>query len=187
MWRYVVPFVLLSSLAVEGSAQTIYKCSDGGGVSYSSSPCSGKPTKELHFVPPSPEQRAAAQRAIDDVQRQVEQQNEWSRIRREAELAARVQQPPPSNASRYQPTDPSLNEKVMVHTRQGWDYKTRGQLIAEEEARAARRSGAASPATAPATRTDQYGNTWLNQGGTAFNPATGRRCDQVGGQLVNCR
>jgi hypothetical protein len=183
MYRFALVFLLLVEPAV---ADTIYKCVEGGKTTYSSSPCSGKPAKELYYSQPTPQERAQSQAASAALNAELQRREEWMRIQRQAGAMTAQSAAPSINA---QPQfDPSMNEKVMVHTPNGWDYKTRAQIIAEEQAKAARAAGRRqSPVTAPATTLDQYGNTWLNQGGTAFNPATGRRCDQVGGQLVNCR
>lgn len=178
MYRFVLVFLLLIEPAV---ADTIYKCVEGGKTTYSSSPCSGKPAKELYYSQPTPQERAQSQAASAALNAELQRREEWMRMQRQA--GAMNAQPATPNINAQPQFDPSMNEKVMVHTPSGWDYKTRAQIIAEDQARAAR---ANSRRTAPATFVDQYGQTWINNGATAFNPRTGKTCSQSGGALVGC-
>lgn len=168
-------------------AQSIYRCEIGGKTSYSDRPCSQGATWTISpNGQPTPEERAAARARL---QREMEQDSARWQERRARELAAAQADAERRAKSPAQaPDDPRDNEKVMVHTSSGWDYKTRKQLRAEEEARAVRAQAAAQhrPPAPPAHMFDQTGRMWLNQGGTVFDPATGRRCVNAGNVLVNC-
>lgn len=57
---YAIGILLLALAAGEPSAQTIYRCIEGGTTTYSSSPCINGPSKELYISPPTEEQRPRA-------------------------------------------------------------------------------------------------------------------------------
>lgn len=216
-------------LAASAQGQTMYKCQNSGRTEYSDRPCNiGVEMKRM--APdggPTPEDRARAQARITRGLVDAE-----SRERLAAQARQRNAGSPQSPLTSGDGTAPSNarenNEKVMVHNRSGFDFKTRGQIRAEAEARASgrpppatgaawerervlshspsgwdqttrreqvlqeaareqrRRETAATAAQSPATFTDQYGRTWINNGATAFNPATGRTCVNAGRTLVGC-
>lgn len=199
--RFVIGICLLPLAVSFASAQTIYKCVEGGKTTYTSTPCGGAPSKELYYPVPTAEElrqgevrRQAAQQELNDsFERKRASDEAYYRARSEAE----------ANRAAYEASQPRVgprdNEKIMVHTPSGWDYKTRAQIIAEEEAKAARRASrpravptpddssrtkANSPP--PPTLTDQTGKVWQNHGGTAYDPTTNRRCVVAGNVLVNC-
>lgn len=232
--RVVAVFIgaMLLTTWTTASGQTLYRCQEGKKISYSDRPCAGGAEKRISADgAPTAEERAAARARL---QQQVETQASREAFTRERELAAK-QAAAERRPARPQapPADPRDNEKVMVHGRTGWDYKTKGQLKAEAAARngdPVRPTGAAwenekvtthgSGGWSSATRldaaraegqkqqrndqaaerakaeqasppqsgfiNDQYGKSWHRQGGTAFDPVSGRRCTIAGNVLVNC-
>ncbi len=179
----VAPLAFAAQLA---AADTVYKCVEGGKTTYTSNPCGKAPAKELVYAAPTAEERRTA-----DAKRQLAQQElDNSLAQRRADENAYYQarqeaaERRATDEASSPPVDPRANEKIMVHTPSGWDYKTRAQISAEAEAKSARR--ARRPATPPPTLTDQTGKVWQNHGGTAFDQNTGRRCVVAGNALVNC-
>jgi len=144
----VLALLLFSEFA---SSQTIYKCQVNGRTEYSGSPChSGKEVKRM--APdggPTPEDRARARMRF---QAQLAEQRQVQASGRSADL----QNPGvvDLNATRRtvgRSSDSTVsardNEKVLTHDISGWDRKPRGQVQAEQEARA---TAAAPPPTGAA-------------------------------------
>lgn len=94
MYRFIMVFLLLVEPAV---ADTIYKCVEGGKTTYSSSPCSGKPAKELYYSQPTPQERAQSQAASATLSAELQRREEWMRIQRQA------------GSMNAQPAAPSIN------------------------------------------------------------------------------
>ena len=167
-------------------AQSIYRCEAGGKTTYSDRPCAAGTMRKISpDGQPTAEQRAAARTRL---QLQLDQDAAKQQERRALELA-RAQAAAERRASLPPPVyeDPRDNQKQLVHSQSGWDYKTPKQIRAEEAARAAwAATQPPAPPAPPATFHDQTGRLWLNQGGTALDPVTGRRCVQAGNQLVSC-
>ena len=135
-WKLLVGVMLI--LGADASlAQSIYRCEAGGKTTYSDRPCeSGSMRKVSPDGQPTAEQRAAARARL---QLQLDQDAAKQQERRALELATaqaaaerRAALPPPV----YE--DPRDNQKQLVHSPSGWDYKTPKQIRAEEAARAAR-------------------------------------------------
>lgn len=186
-WGVAFGAAMWGIVAVSGWAADapLYKCTDRSGrTEFSDRPC-GANAKVVGSVQKyTDEEVAETNRQRDTAERAFQQQYRQEQLR-QREAAALVPQPTyaaPTPGARPL-SDSSMNERVMVHTPRGWDYKTRAQIIAEEQARAAR---ASTRRAAPSTFVDQYGQTWINNGATAFNPTTGRTCSQSGGVLVGC-
>jgi len=148
-------------------AQSVYRCESGGKVSYSDRPCSAGAERRVNVDGgPSREEQAAARVRL--------QQKLDAQAAREA-LARQRQVPEAEPADAGQPTgvpaiaaDPRDNEKVMVHGPGGWDYKTRAQLRAEEEARATGRTPRATGAAWEQQRS-------LTHSGSGWSQKSGRQ------------
>lgn len=228
--------ILLCAVALAGNAgaQTVYRCTVGGKVTYSGTPCANGDERRLR-PDAGPSQEDAA-RAHARVQRQLAEQ---------AAKDSSASQPDQDNLEPVGtprggggPSDPPSNQRVMTSSRDGWDYKARSQLEAETIARAtgvappltgaawesaktavhtqhgweyrtgaeqvrvvaerARRANsrpivgsspmAGSPGAAgsPPMLVDQFGNQYINQGGTALSTTNGETCIVAGPTLQNC-
>lgn len=157
------------------SADTIYKCVEGGKTTYTSTPCGGGTAKELVYVAPTAEERRSADAKRQVTKQQLDDSLAQQRASEEAYYQARMEAAARrAEFDAAQPRiDPRDNEKVMVHTPSGWDYKTRAQIIAEENAKAAR-ADANRPVLINGTPYPRSGQSGV------LDPKTGRYCPLVG-------
>ena len=91
--RTMMATVILCALAQPAAAQTIYKCTAGGKVSYGEQPCADGKTTAL-AVPPAPDHAAAAQLLKQEKARlaafQKERKAAKERDERDSQRAARA-------------------------------------------------------------------------------------------------
>lgn len=149
--------VLLLGVVAASSAQAdpVYRCQIGGKVSYSDRPCAAGDERRIRTDGgPSYEEMA---RARDRLNREIEARHavvvaqEQQRQARELERQRQAQ----LNAQREESRPASTradDEKVMLHSKYGWDYKARGQIAAEAQAS---KTGVAPPRTGAAWENDR--------------------------------
>lgn len=150
-------------VATSTGAQTMYKCQVGGKVEYSDKPCATTEIKKIQpLAGPTRQDQARAQ----------------SRL--QADLAAEQGQPS-SGQQMKSASDPSKSaddEKVLVHTKAGWDRKTKAQIDASKERNLER-----ARATGIAGAADQGANlTTCDAGGCLDN--LGRHYTRSGPELI---
>jgi hypothetical protein len=101
-------------------------------VTYSSAPCAAGDERQLHPVGgPIADDRARAQARF--------QREQSAQLAKEAPAMAQAPLDPSaagaSNAAATRADDPRANERVLTHSADGWDYKRRGLVDAEAQAR----------------------------------------------------
>jgi hypothetical protein len=100
-----------------------------------------------------------------------------------AEAAARAGDPVRPTGAAWE------GESVTTHGSSGWNSAPRLDAARAEGQKQRRNDQAAERARAEQQSPfiqDQHGKNWLRQGGTAFDPASGRRCVVAGNVLVSC-
>jgi hypothetical protein len=184
MKQYLLMVIIVCCLPGIGRAQTIYKCVSGGKTSYSSTPCaSGTETK---IDPGAGSSTAEQARATQRVQRELAQRDATESRRSEGPNQP-VSTPSGSGTgsadieSRRQ-YEAWLREKKMIHTKDGWDYKTNAELLAGQEAKAARASRRA--ADEGKIKIDATGKPYISLGGMGIVPETGKPCPVVGNTIM---
>lgn len=143
--RLILAAAALVLFANSASGQTLYKCLAGGKTTYSDRPCEAGTQRTVSpDGAPTAEERAAARARLaqDMASQSAKDADHAARLASEAQgLAAQQRMAAPQPIP-----DPRDNERVMVHSSRGWDYKTRGQIEAERAARAGRPANAAGAA-----------------------------------------
>lgn len=127
----------LALMTANAMGQSLYKCQAGGKTTYSDRPCESGTQRTISADGgPTAEERAAAQiRLSRELARQsIQDADNAARIEAQDQVTAAQQAAVP----RQPAPDPRANERVMTHSSRGWDYKTRGQIEAEQAARAGR-------------------------------------------------
>lgn len=130
-----IALILLCGLLPQlAFAQTLYRCQEGAKVTYSDRSCSAGTVKRISADGgPTIEEREAARARLHC---QVDSHAAREAKTRDLELGAAKAADERRAAAPIRATpDPRDNEKVLVGTQSGWDYKTRGQLRAEAAAR----------------------------------------------------
>lgn len=160
--------IALLGLSIQAAGQTMYKCQIDGKIQYTDRPCtSGVEVKRM--APnggPTPEDRARAQMRVKaELQRFDEQER--------ADAAARARQAAEQRARRAREATASAesdrarfeNERVTTHGPDGWDRKPRGQVEAEQRAKAAGRAAAVAGADVPIVpeSSSMKANGWQNE------------------------
>jgi hypothetical protein len=139
-------FAIVLALTAQASfAQTMYKCQNAGKVEYSDRPCAGVEVKRL--APdggPTPEDRARAKMRVA-----AEQERFAAQERQVAAARSGIASTLPDQGTSSAP-DPD-NEKVLTHSKSGWDRKPKGQIAAEINAARHGRDLARAGETPPAT------------------------------------
>jgi hypothetical protein len=170
-------FLVVVTFAIAAAeAKDLYRCETEGKVTYTDTPC--KAGRVIHAPELSPAERANAARARQKLDGELEQRRiseEIGRRYRAEVAAAEAEQRATQAASRAEAARRANLEARLTAAEQQIQLQARS-----------RSSGNVTAPVPPPTFLDQRGNFWLNHGGTAFNPATGRTCVQAGGQLVNC-
>jgi hypothetical protein len=166
--RQTLLLILIGTLPVLANADAVYRCQDGGKVSYSDRPCANGQERRIRTDSgPTDEDLARARARIDreiqtrrakiaaeETSRQLRQQQYEKQL--QAEAAATMLKPNPAD-----------DEKVLIGTKSGWDRKARGQLRAEAEAR---ETGNAPPPTGAAWEKERQ----LVQTRSGWDKKTGR-------------
>ena len=176
-------FAIVLALTAQASfAQTMYKCQNARKVEYSDRPCAGVEVKRL--APdggPTPEDRARAKMRVA-----AEQERFAAQERQVAATRSGIANTLPDQGTSSAP-DPD-NEKVLTHSKSGWDRKTVGQIKAERAAARERAGPANQPIapSAPAQVTNcDAGGCWdtsgqrYNGSGPSLVRADGRPCQRV--------